>query len=213
MLRGLKNVATWIRECDEPAFARVLANYPEIQYWNARTQRVPKDFDGLLLSGGEDISQKFLRQPVPDPSLIQDANPARDEWEFPALAAALKAQLPILAICRGLQVLNVALGGTLHLDIPRHDDDKFNNVQPLRYTPEARIRFDRVNSSHHQALDQLGQGLVVEAWHAEDGTIEQARLENYPYCLAVQYHPERDPLYRPLFDGFIEQVTREPAWA
>jgi putative glutamine amidotransferase len=213
MVRGLKTVATWIRECDEPAFAQVLANYPEIQYWNARTQEVPKNIDGLLLSGGEDISQKFLRQPVPDPSLIQDANPARDEWEFPTLASALKAQLPILAICRGLQVLNVALGGTLHLDIPRHDDDKFNNVQTLRYTPEAKIRFAGVNSSHHQALDQLGRGLVAEAWHAEDGTIEQAHLENYPYCLAVQYHPERDPLYRPLFDSFIEQVTREPAWA
>jgi putative glutamine amidotransferase len=212
MVRGLKTVATWIRECDEPAFARVLENYPEIKYWNARTQSVPQEIDGLLLTGGEDISEKFLRQPVPNPKLIEDANPARDEWEFPARASALKEQLPILAICRGLQVLNVALGGTLHLDIPHHDDDKFNNVQPLRYVPGAKIQFAGVNSSHHQALDKLGAGLVVEAWHAGDGTIEQAHLENYPFCLAVQYHPERDPLYRPLFDLFIEQLTREPAW-
>lgn len=209
----VKAVATWIRECDEAAFRRILQPYPEVECWNARTQKVPVDIAGLLLTGGEDISREYLRQPVPDPSLIEDANPARDAWEFPALRKALHARLPILAICRGLQVLNVELGGTLHLDIPNHDNDKFNNVQPLRYAPEASIQFARVNSSHHQALDRLGHGLHVEAWHRDDNVVEQARLDNYPFCLAVQYHPERDALYQPLFDSFVEHLTREAAWA
>jgi putative glutamine amidotransferase len=210
MFARLKAIATWIRECDEALFQRVLELYPEISCWNARTQPVPDEIDGLLLTGGSDISRDFLRQPVPDPSLIEDADPARDAWEFPALARALAARQPIFAICRGMQVLNVALGGTLHLHIPGHDDAKYANVQELRYIPDAPIQIARVNSSHHQAIDRLGKGLRVEAWFGE--VIEQVRLENYPFALGVQYHPERDPLYRPLFDSFAEQVTREAAW-
>jgi putative glutamine amidotransferase len=67
-----------------------------------------------------------------------------------------------------------------------------------------------VNSSHHQALDQLGTGLVVEARNTGDEIIEQARLRDYPFGLGVQYHPERDPLYQPLFDAFVAAV-RSPA--
>ncbi len=164
---------------------------------------MPEDVDGLLLTGGEDISQKFLRQPVPNASLIEDPNPERDAWEFDAVPRAMQKRLPIFAICRGLQVLNVALGGTLHLDIPNHDKLKFENVQPLRYAEDTAIQIARVNSSHHQALDQIGSGLEVEAWCANDDVIEQARLRDYPFGLAVQYHPERNPLYHPLFDAFV----------
>ncbi len=117
----MKNIATWIREVDGPPFERTFALYPNLRLWNARVEKVPEDIDGLLLTGGEDISQKFLRQPVPDPSLIQDPDPVRDAWEFPLLARVLERRLPFFAICRGLQVLNVALGGTLLLDIPGHD--------------------------------------------------------------------------------------------
>jgi len=202
----MKAVATWIRECDEPAFQRMLSVYPEVKVYNARTESVPEKIDGLLLTGGSDVSLDYLRQPVPDPGIIEDADPARDAWEFPALDHALKARIPIFAICRGLQVLNVALGGTLHLDIPGHDSDKFNNVQVLRYSLGAPVQIPKVNSSHHQSLDRLGAGLEVEARHETDGVIEQARLRGYPFCLGVQYHPERDPLYRPLFDSFIEQL-------
>jgi len=161
---------------------------------------------GFLLTGGSDISQEFLRQPVPDARFIEDPDPARDAWEFDAVAKALKQQLPLLTICRGIQVLNVALGGTLYLDIPNHDSAKNVNVQELRYVDEAQIQFPKVNSSHHQALAQLGAGLVVEAWCAEDDVIEQVRLVDYPFGLGVQYHPERDPLYQPLFQAFIDQV-------
>ena len=212
MLATLKSIGSWIRACDEEDFRRMLAAYPDLRVYNARTERVPECLDGLLLTGGEDISSSFLRQPVPNPKLIEGANPERDQWEFAVLARALEARRPILAICRGLQVLNVARGGTLHLDIPGHDHDRRNNVQPLRYADDATVRFEKVNSSHHQSLDRLGDGLRVEAWHARDGTIEQARLEDYPFALGAQYHPERDELYRPFFDAFAEQLLGRPAW-
>ena len=107
-----------------------------------------------------------------------------------------------------MQVLNVALGGTLHLDIRGHDlpEMKLHNVQPLRYDPVARQRFERVNSSHHQALDRVAEPLAVEAWHAEDGVVEQVRIKDYPWGRGVQYHPERDLIYTPLFDDFLTQL-------
>jgi putative glutamine amidotransferase len=202
----LKHIATWIRECDAAPFERVFSAYSDVRFWNARTEAVPQQIDGLLLTGGEDISSGFLRQPVPDPRLIEDPDAMRDAWEFAILPRALQQQLPFFAICRGLQVLNVALGGTLHLDIPNHDKLKFQNVQPLRYANGAPLQIPRVNSSHHQALDQIGSGLEIEAWCADDDVVEQVRLRDYPFGLAVQYHPERDPLYAPLFDAFIDHV-------
>jgi putative glutamine amidotransferase len=107
-----------------------------------------------------------------------------------------------------VQVLNVGLGGTLHLDIRGHNlpEQKLHEVQPLRCDARAAVRFERVNSSHHQALDRLGEGLEVEAWHADDDIIEQVRLRDYPFCLGVQYHPERGEVYAPLFELFAEQV-------
>jgi putative glutamine amidotransferase len=205
----VKNIATWIRECDEAPFAKVFARYLEARLWNARTESVPwPEMHALLLTGGSDISLDFLRQPVPDPTLIQDPDPRRDAWEFEAIQKALDQKLPLFGICRGLQVLNVALGGTLHLDIPHHDSSKYDNVQELLYEDDALLRIPHVNSSHHQALDQLGLGLHVEARHAVDGVIEQARLVNYPFGLGVQYHPERDPLYHSLFDAFVESIPK-----
>jgi putative glutamine amidotransferase len=204
----MKHVASWIRECDLDPFTKVFRNYPEVRIWNARIEPVEwNQINGLLLTGGSDISEGFLKQPVSDKKLIEDADPERDTWEFRHLTMALEARMPILAICRGLQVLNVALGGTLFLDVPGHDDAKYLNIQDLRYAIEAKHQFPRVNSSHHQALNRLGDGLVVEARCVADDVIEQAYLENYPFAIAVQYHPERDPLYRPLFDDFFSRVV------
>jgi putative glutamine amidotransferase len=203
----LKHIATWIRKCDELPFTQVFKHYSEVHLWNARTDPVPwEQMEGLMLTGGSDISESFLRQPVSDTRHIEDPDPARDTWEFETLEKALKQRLPLLAICRGLQVLNVALGGTLHLNIPNHDNAKYANVQELRYADGVQIQFPKVNSSHHQALAQLGSGLVIEAWCAEDDVIEQVRLRDYPFAIGVQYHPERDPLYLPLFQTFTDQV-------
>jgi putative glutamine amidotransferase len=165
--------------------------------------------DGLLLSGGSDISPEFLRQGVPDPSVLdKQIDPGRDRWEFQAVQNALSRGLPILAICKGLQVFNVALGGTLKLDIQGHNlpDQKHRDVQRLRSARGASHRFQKVNSAHHQGIDQLGDDLEVEAWAAHDGIIEQVRLRKYPFALAVQYHPERSRLYDSLFDDFLARL-------
>lgn len=208
----MPNVATWMQAKDEEWFARAFAPHPQVRFWNALHGDVALDeADGLLLTGGPDIAPEFLHQEVPDPSVLDlDTNPRRDVWEFAAVKHALERRLPIFAICKGCQLLNVALGGTLHLDIRGHNaaEMKNNDIQPLRVAPSARHRFDHVNSSHHQAIDRVADGCVAEAWSADDGVIEQMRLVDYPFALAVQYHPERgDGRYAPLFADFARAVT------
>ncbi len=202
-------IATWMRPSDDAWFPKIFARYPDALLLNERTESF--DFataDALLLTGGQDISENYLQQPIPNPAHIEDAKPDRDAWDFPALKLAMEKTLPILAICRGTQILNVALGGTLHLDVDGHDlpTQKDSNCQPLRYASgvAAPFYYEKVNSSHHQALDEVANDLEVEAWHAEDGIIEQVRLKNYPYAFGTQYHPERHPIYFPLFDSFVE---------
>ncbi len=202
----MKHIATWIDEPAAPHVERVFRSYPDLLLWDARVGISAPRLDGLLLTGGTDLAPKTLRQPVPDPSLCRGPEPERDAWEIYIISRAMEQRVPIFAICRGIQILNVALGGTLHLDIPSHADFKYKNVQPLAYREGAIVRIPHVNSSHHQALDCVAEGLIVEATHAEDGTIEQARLADYPFGLAVQYHPERDEIYRPLFDAFVTAV-------
>ena len=181
--------------------------------WNAAQAPVAMaEMQGLLLSGGPDIAPEFLRQEIPDLSVLDtDVDPVRDRWEFEATKEALARNLPIFAICKGLQVFNVALGGTLRLDIPGHNapEMKEHDIQPLRTERTAAHRLEKVNSSHHQAIDRLADGCEVEAWCATDDVIEQMRLKNYPFALAVQYHPERGgENYAPLFADFVAQLTR-----
>ncbi|MES2570608.1 MAG: gamma-glutamyl-gamma-aminobutyrate hydrolase family protein [Verrucomicrobiota bacterium] len=203
-------IASWIREKDEPLFARFFASHPEFILKNARRETAP-DLDaarGVIITGGPDIAAQFHREPVADPSLIREPEPERDAWEFAALHTALERGLPVFCVCKGFQVLNVALGGTLHLHVEGHEapEQRDQNIQPLRHAVSTRHRFEHVNSSHHQALDRVAPGLEVEAWCASDDVIEQVRLRAYPFCLGVQYHPERDLLYAPLFEEFIASV-------
>jgi putative glutamine amidotransferase len=204
----MKNIATWIEKDRGQHFDDLFAG-TDFRLWNAREEEVPwNEVGGLLLTGGSDISAECLNQPVSDRSLIRKPDGPRDLWDFSALHRSLTRHLPILAICRGHQVLNVALGGTLLLDIPGHNlpEQKYGNVQELRFSRSAQIRIPRVNSSHHQAIDELGDDLEIEAWHAGDNIIEQIRLRDYPFCLGVEYHPERDSIYRPIFDAFFEHI-------
>jgi putative glutamine amidotransferase len=207
----MPKLATWLREKDEKWFQPFFARHPEIEICDARKgEVVVADVDGLLLTGGSDIAPEFLRQPIPDPSVLdQDVDVGRDRWEFAAVENALSRGLPVLAICKGVQVLNVALGGTLKLDIPGHKlpEQKDHDVQPLRFDAKVMHRFDKVNSSHHQALDSLGERLVVEAWCASDDIIEQVRLRNQQFVLGVQYHPERGKIYDSLFEDFFSRLS------
>ncbi len=204
-------LATWIRESDEPMFAQFLTRHPHVRFANAR--RAPVDITdarGVMITGGPDIALEFHSEPPHEHWLIRDAEPERDLWEFAAVRFACERRLPILCICKGVQVLNVALGGTLLVDIPGHDlpEMKSANVQPLHYASGVRHRFEKVNSSHHQALDRVADAIEIEAWHAGDGIIEQVRLREHPWGIGVQYHPERDVMYAPLFDDFFAQLTR-----
>ena len=205
-------LATWLREKDEKWFGPFFATQPQLEVCNALKVDVSIDeMDGLLLTGGSDIAPEFLKQPVPDPSVLeQDVDPIRDRWEFGAVDQALARGLPILSICKGMQLFNVALGGTLKLDIPDHNvpEQKDNDIQLLRSDAKAAHRFEKVNSSHHQAVDSLGDGLFVESWCATDDIIEQIRLENYPFALGVQYHPERGRIYDSLFADFFERINK-----
>jgi putative glutamine amidotransferase len=209
-ISGMRNIATWMRRSDEKYFAPFFAKYPDIEVRNAARLDVPfEQMDGLLLTGGPDVAPEFLNQPVPDPSVIEkDVNPDRDRWELDTIKKAIESGLPIFAICKGLQTLNVALGGTLHLDITGHNlpDQKTHDVQPLRSDRKTRHRFGKVNSSHHQAINKLGAGLEVESWCATDDIVEQVKLRDYPFALGVQYHPERGKIYDELFDDFVSRV-------
>ena len=104
--------------------------------------------------------------------LSKDKDPERDRWEFKAVQEALSRGLPILVICKGLQVFKVALGGTPKLDIKGHDlpEQRQSDVQALRSARRAARRFPKVNSAHHQAIEQLADDLDVEAWVAHHGT-------------------------------------------
>jgi putative glutamine amidotransferase len=208
----MANLATWMRPKDEKWFQTFFAKHPDIHVCDARKGDVPteEEMNGLLLTGGSDITPEFLRQENVDPKLIyqDDLDPKRDRWEFEAISKALARGLPILGICRGIQVLNVALGGTLMLDVPGHGlpEQKDQDIQPLRYDGRVKHQYENVNSSHHQAIDRVADGFEVEAWCTDDDIIEQVRLRDYPFALAVQYHPERGKIYDALFEDFFARL-------
>ena len=207
----MPNLGVWMRPKDEKWFQSFFAKHPSIQVCDAQKRHVlMEEMDGLLLTGGSDVTPEFLRQENVDPKLLyqDDLDPERDRWEFDAVSTALARGLPILGICRGIQVLNVALGGTLKLDIPGHGhpEQKDQDIQPLRYDGKAKHRYENVNSSHHQAIDRVADGFEVEAWCTDDNIIEQVRLRHYPFVLGVQYHPERGKIYDALFDDFFQRV-------
>ncbi len=209
----MPNLATWIREKDKKWFEPFFDRHPQLTVWNACQTAVEMDqMDGLLLTGGADIAPEFLRQDVPDVSVLEnEMDPIRDAWEFAAIATALERALPLFAICKGMQALNVALGGTLKLDIGGHNlpEQKNEDIQPLRTDRNAAHQFSNVNSAHHQAVDRLADGWLVEAWCAEDDIVEQIRLRDYPFALGVQYHPERGTIYDALFDDFFSRIKNE----
>jgi putative glutamine amidotransferase len=158
--------------------------------------------DGLILCGGGDIDP--VRFGGRSGHSAQYATCAeRDDFEFALVRASLDRGLPLLAICRGLQVLNVALGGDLHVhlsdvvgeQVPHRLSQDRHTLHPVRLDPESRLAAllgaasVEVASWHHQAVDRLGEGLRAVAW-AEDGTIEAVELDGRADVLAVQWHPE-----------------------
>jgi putative glutamine amidotransferase len=176
--------------------------------------------DGLLLSGGGDVDPAHYGQErLPT---CQEPESARDLVELALARRAVAAQLPILGICRGQQLLNVALGGTLYQDLAterpeasqhdRHDRERDYRAHEIAIAPSSRLgeilgtTSHPVNSLHHQAVHQLGEGMRIVA-QAEDGVVEAVELDGHPFALAVQFHPEElvasDEPSRRLFAAFV----------
>jgi putative glutamine amidotransferase len=191
-------------------------------------RKVLNELDGLLLTGGGDVDPVFYgedRHPLTD-----DAEPGRDEFEIDLARRAMSGGIPLLAICRGAQVLNVAAGGTLVQDIPSavetelshsvtepkdlacHDIDIVAGTMLSTVLGEAvhAACSCRVNSRHHQSIGRAGEGLVVSA-RAADGVVEAIEMPGAPFCIGVQWHPEnfwKSGEFKPLFDAFV-QAARE----
>jgi putative glutamine amidotransferase len=158
--------------------------------------------DGLLLVGGGDVDP--ARYGAVPHLANGPANVVRDSAELALLKEALALRLPILGICRGLQLLNVALGGTLHQHVPDvvgHEGHSAGNGIFTRHDVHLRPRCSLaralnrttldVPSLHHQAIDRLGDGLTACAW-SDDGLIEAVELDGHPFTVGVQWHPEAD---------------------
>ena len=157
--------------------------------------------DALLLSGGGDVApDRYGAAPHPRAGR---PDPQRDAAELAALVAALAAGLPVLGVCRGAQLLNVACGGTLHQHLPDVVGHDGHNPTPGAFT-DVDVRLDpagrvgaaigpqvRVRCHHHQAVDRLAPGLVATGW-AADGTVEAVEHAARPFVVGVQWHPEED---------------------
>ncbi|WP_223885780.1 gamma-glutamyl-gamma-aminobutyrate hydrolase family protein [Nocardia colli] len=176
--------------------------------------------DGLVLTGGADVSP--ARYGAAEHALTY-TRPDRDESEFELYALARAAQLPVLAVCRGLQVVNVALGGTLsqHLpDLVGHAEHSGTvggfTVTEVVTVPGSKVAAIagpqvKANCHHHQAIDVLAAELVATA-HAADGTIEAAEAADGPFLVGVQWHPEVDAVDRRLIRALVaaaEDYRRE----
>jgi putative glutamine amidotransferase len=187
--------------------------------------RVLDGADGLLLTGGEDVHPAWYGA-VPSPHL-NPPNRERDLFELALFAAARQREMPILGICRGIQLVNVALGGTLYQDLPSerpgpvaHDpggarDARSHAIRLAEGSRAARVLGRgtfHVNSFHHQAVDRLASGLVASGW-SEDGLIEAVESPaEAPWLLAVQWHPEEMHAEaaapeRGLFQGLVEAAS------
>jgi len=173
------------------------------------------NLDGLVIAGGADIDPSCYdadREPATGP-----ARPDRDESEWALVNLAFKLGIPLLGVCRGMQVLNVVLGGTLRQHLP----DEVGNTDhlpkpgtfgrvPVTVAPGSRLAGivgDRVevHCHHHQAVDRLADGLVATAW-AADGTVESVELPGETFCVGVQWHPEEDGVDRRLFEALVGEA-------
>lgn len=180
--------------------------------------------DALVMTGGEDIDPGRYNEEAN--ANLEDVNAARDQSDFILLTAALERDLPVLAICRGHQVLNVVSGGTLYQDIPTQygtdvlhrsldqEDFEYHDINIVESSKLAEIMGNKINANswHHQGIKDLGDGLTVVAT-SEDGMIEGIEKDGATFVLGVQFHPEwhvddGDLAYLALFEKLIEYGSK-----
>lgn len=187
-------------------------------------QEMVEKCDAILFSGGEDVDPQFYGQ---DPhQKLGETIPLRDKWEIALLEKAMEKKKPILAICRGIQLVNIALGGSLIQDIPSDIKNSIKHSQTVNrswdshwVTLEKGSRLEeilqetkiRVNSLHHQAIDRLAEPLRVTA-KSSDGVIEAIEHEYYGnFLLGIQWHPESmaatDEKMNKIFAEFVKSAT------
>ena len=178
--------------------------------------------DGLILTGGVDIDpQLYGENSIP---LQGSIDPLRDSFEVELTKKALEKRMPIFAICRGVQMLNVAAGGSLYQDVNSQVKGSLKHRQQApTYYPSHKVRLEEssrlhgifgktsvgVNSFHHQAVKDVAPGFRATAW-ADDGLVEAIEWEGSEYILGVQWHPERmiDGEMMKLFTAFTEALKR-----
>ena len=176
--------------------------------------------DGILFTGGGDLAPE--RYNAAEHPTLDDVDPERDRVELYVAGRAIETRLPFLGICRGLQTINVARGGTLYVDIQderpgslRHD--QFETASRTHLAHAVQVSEESLlsgitnepifgaNSGHHQAIRELGDGLQATAF-AEDGVIEAIELSSHPFGLAVQWHPEwltHIPHHNAIIESFV----------
>ena len=176
-----------------------------------------KHIGGILITGGAfDIHPRFYREKLLP--ALGNTNTGRTEFELFVVRKGIRISVPILGICGGMQLLNVAFGGSLYQDLSAQfaAARKHRGVRPLRHRVQVvpgsllasavRRREIYVNSTHHQAVKRLGRGFQVSA-SAPDGVVEAIERPSHPFLLGVQWHPERmrtDPGHRRIFASFVK---------
>jgi putative glutamine amidotransferase len=207
---------------DYPRSVSLAGGLPVELTRDADPYEMASHLDGLVLTGGADVDPEHYDQ-EPDPNL-GDVEPDRDAWEISLLAAARAKGIPVLAICRGLQLVNVVFGGTLcqHVELdegaghPQWDTDGHETTHGVNLvegtlTAELFSGEIGVNSLHHQVVDEVGEGLVVSA-KATDGIVEGLETPD-GLILAVQWHPELlkkpDPTFQWLVRAAQERLDNE----
>lgn len=183
------------------------------------------EISGLLLTGGEDVDPTFYGETA-DPAAGVETNHARDETELALLRHALDQDLPVLAICRGFQLLNVALGGRLIQDLANHRGPQGEGsiYHQIYLSPGSKLAailgsggFIRVNSRHHQGLKERHRSsiLLASAYSLGDGLIEGLESPNHDWVIGVQSHPELEEevpkSFGRLFQAFIQRAEMAAA--
>lgn len=190
----------------------------------ASLESILRAVQGIILSGGPDVHPRnYGEEPLQG---LEELDEALDHFELQVATTALRRKLPLLAICRGIQVLNVSLGGTLYQDIASQvadtichtpKADKAVNTHMVRVETKTRLysilgtKEIWVNGKHHQAIKDLASGLVVSA-KAKDGVVEAVEHPASPFVVGVQWHPEgtwrNDPCSKKLFRAFVEAASK-----
>ncbi len=213
---------------DSPYFKALLtagARPEEIELVTAGAPDIQaEDYDGILLGGGEDVDPALYEEEMKYDSV--KVNRKRDDFEFKLLDRARESQLPVFGICRGTQLINVKFGGTLYQDLEKDAEVDIDHKQtggradathtvtltePESLLAESFQGHCSVNSFHHQAIKRVGRGLKVTAY-SEDGLVEAVEAaDDYPYLVAVQWHPEEiadQPEQKKMLQQFVKRCRK-----